>query len=74
MIIIIMIIIIICIIVFVCLQMVVTNMEYYLNLLVSKTPLFTVETILSAPEIVLHPHANELCKIMMVAMREVVDR
>ena len=54
--------------------MVVTNLEYYLSLLVSKTPLFTVESLLSAPEIVLHPHANELCKIMMVAMREVVDR
>ncbi len=54
--------------------MVVTNLEYYLCVLVSRTPLFTVETLLSAPEIVLHPHANELCKIMMVAMREVVDR
>lgn len=55
-------------------QMVVTNLDYYLSLLVSKKPLFTVETLLSAPEIVLHPHANELLKIMMVAMREVVDR
>ncbi len=54
--------------------MVVANMEHYLNLLTSNIPLFTVESILSAPEIVLHPHANELCKIMMVAMREVVDR
>ena len=54
--------------------MIVTNLIYYQNQLISGQPLFTVETLLSAPEIVLHPHANELCKIMMNAMREIVER
>ena len=54
--------------------MVVTNLQYYYNLLTSGVPLFTIETLLSAPEIVLYPHANELYKTMMIAMREVVER
>ena len=54
--------------------MIITNLTYYQNQLISGQPLFTVETLFSAPEIVLYPHANELCKIMMTAMREVVER
>lgn len=54
--------------------MVVTNLVHYHSLLVSGRPLFTVETLLSAPEIVLHPHANELGKLMMTTMREIVER
>ena len=55
-------------------QMVVSNLSQYHDQLVSGVPLFTVETLLSAPEIVLHPHANELVKMLMAAMREVVER
>ena len=54
--------------------MVVSNLSQYHDQLVSGVPLFTVETLLSAPEIVLHPHANELVKMLMAAMREVVER
>ena len=47
------------------------NLAY--RMLGSSVPLFTVETLLSAPEVVLHPPANELCKLMTQAMREVVE-
>jgi len=54
--------------------MVLGNLNYLAyNMLGSEKPLFTVETLLSAPEVVLHPPANELCKLMMQAMRDVVE-
>ena len=53
--------------------MVTTNLQYYYALLLSGKPLFTVEALLSAPEIVLHPHATELFKLMATAMRDVVE-
>ena len=43
------------------------------HVLGSKKPLFIDETLLSAPEVVLHLPANELCKLMMQAMRDVVE-
>lgn len=54
--------------------MVVNNLSQYLDQLMCGKPLFIVEALLSAPEIVLHPHANELVKLLMAAMREVVER
>ena len=36
--------------------------------------LFQVETVLSAPEIVLSPPAGELYKLMMQAVRDTVER
>ena len=53
--------------------MVVNNLQYYNALLLSGTPLFTVEVLLSPPEISLHPHASELFKIMVQAMRDLVE-
>ena len=53
--------------------MVVNNLKYYGALLQSGKLLFTVEALLSAPEIVLHPHANELYKLMTTVMRDMVD-
>ena len=54
-------------------QMVTNNLQYYDTLLQSGRPLFTVEVLLSPPEIVLHPHANELLKVMNQAMMEIVE-
>lgn len=54
--------------------MVLGNLTHYQSQLLSGQPLFTVQTLLSAPDIVLHPHANELFKLLMGAMKEVVDR
>ena len=53
--------------------MVTNNLQYYGTLLQSGKLLFTVEALLSAPEIVIHPHANELFKLMMQAAREIVE-
>ena len=53
--------------------MITSNLEYYNKLLLSDKALFTVEALLSAPEIVLHPHASELFKLMVQALREVVE-
>lgn len=54
-------------------QMVSNNLQYYGTMLQSGKLLFMVEALLSAPEIVLHPHANELFKLMMQATREIVE-
>lgn len=54
-------------------QMVTNNLQYYNILLLSGKPLFTVEALLSAPEIVLHPHASELFKLMVQAMMDIVE-
>ena len=53
--------------------MVLNNLHYYSVLLLSGKVLFTVEALLSAPEIVIHPHANELFKLMLQTMREIVE-
>ena len=53
--------------------MVLTNLNYYHSLLLSGKPLFTVESFLSAPEIVIHPHANELSKLMIGTIRDIVE-
>ena len=59
---------------FILIQMVNSNLaNLAYRMLGSSVPLFTVETLLSAPEVVLHPPANELCKLMTQAMREVVE-
>lgn len=53
--------------------MVMNNLRYYKNMLVSGTILFSVEAMLSSPEIVLHPHANELLKLMTRVMRDIAE-
>lgn len=53
--------------------MVVNNLKYYGALLQSGKLLFSVEALLSAPEIVLYPHANELFKVMATVMRDIVE-
>lgn len=53
--------------------MVTSNLQYYGTLLQSGKLLFTVEALLSAPEIVLHPHAKELFKLMIQAAGEIVE-
>ena len=55
-------------------QMVVTNLQFYYSILSSRKPLFTVDTLLSSPEIVLLPQASELCKMLMATTRKIVER
>eukprot|EP00731_Ephydatia_muelleri_P035324 Em0114g8a len=53
-------------------KMVVTNLHYFGALLDSGKPLFTVEALLSAPEVVLHPLANELFKMLKQATIDII--
>ena len=55
-------------------QMVTRNLRSFLTKLQSKQPLFQVETILSAPEIVLNPSAGEIFKITLQTVRDSVER
>ena len=41
--------------------------------LLGNTPLFQIETILSAPEIMLHPKSNEVYKLIMQCVRDCVE-
>lgn len=56
-----------------CHQMVINNLRYINSLLTCGRPLFSVETLLSKPEIVLHPPVNELFKLMVQTMRDAVE-
>lgn len=38
-----------------------------------STPLFQIETVLSAPEIVLQPKSNEVYKLVMHCVRDCVE-
>ena len=51
----------------------VTNLQFYYTMLSSRKPLFTVDTLLSAPEIVLLPQASELFKMLMATTRKIVE-
>lgn len=55
------------------LQMVTSNIIYYNTLLQCGKVLFKVESLLLAPEIVIHPHANELFKLMVNVVRDIVE-
>ena len=54
-------------------QMAINNLQYLNSILTCKRPLFSVETLLSTPEIVLHPPVNELFKITVQTMRGLVE-
>ena len=50
------------------------NLHSFLSQIQSGVPLFQVETVLSAPEIVLLPPAGELYKLLLQTVRETVER
>ncbi|CAL8247788.1 unnamed protein product [Merluccius merluccius] len=54
-------------------QMVLRNMQLFNKGLMGNTPLFQIETILSAPEILLQPKSNEVYKLIMNCVRNCVD-
>jgi len=49
------------------------NMHLFNKALMGNTTLFQIETILSAPEILLQPKSNELYKLLMNCVRNCVD-
>ena len=40
---------------------------------VANSPLFQVETLLAAPDVVLHPAANEVYKLTLQSVRDCVE-
>ncbi|KAM4707116.1 dynein axonemal heavy chain 10 [Discoglossus pictus] len=54
-------------------KMVIKNFQAYNNAIVSSTPIFQAETILTAPEIVLHPNANEIYKMNVQCIKGCVE-
>ncbi|KAG7265791.1 LOW QUALITY PROTEIN: hypothetical protein CRUP_036669 [Coryphaenoides rupestris] len=54
-------------------QMVLRNMHLFNKALMGNTTLFQIETILSAPEILLQPKSNEVYKLLMNCVRNCVD-
>ncbi|XP_057295129.1 dynein axonemal heavy chain 10-like [Hydractinia symbiolongicarpus] len=55
------------------LKFVTKNLQSILHQIQSKEPLFQVETVLSAPEIVLLPSAGELYKLLLQMVRDTVE-
>ncbi|KAG5280454.1 hypothetical protein AALO_G00060150 [Alosa alosa] len=54
-------------------KMVLWNIQMFNTALLGDTPLFQIETILSAPEIMLHPKSNEIYKLIMQCVRDCVE-
>lgn len=53
--------------------MVTKNLQQFNQQLHARQPLFMIETVLSAPEIVLSPPANEIYKLIMQSVRDMVE-
>ena len=53
--------------------MVTKNLQQFNQQLHAHQPFFQIETVLSAPEIVLSPPANEIYKLIMQCVRDMVE-
>lgn len=56
-----------------CVQLILTNMNRFNNQLTGSKALFQVDTLLAAPDVVLHPQANEVYKLTLQCVRDAVD-
>ena len=54
-------------------QFVSKNLKNFIGQIQSNQPIFQVETVLSAPEIVLLPPASELYKLLLQTVRDTVE-
>ncbi|XP_043835576.1 dynein axonemal heavy chain 10 [Dromiciops gliroides] len=54
-------------------RLVLKNLQSFNSLVLGNVPLFQTETILSAPEIILHPSANEIDKLCVHCVRDCVE-
>ncbi|XP_060580911.1 dynein axonemal heavy chain 10-like isoform X1 [Ruditapes philippinarum] len=55
------------------LKLVLNNLKRFEIALRSEKPLFQVETLLAAPDVVLHPQANEVYKLTLQCVRDCVE-
>ncbi|CAH1801914.1 unnamed protein product [Owenia fusiformis] len=54
-------------------KLVTNNLKGFNAAVVSESPLFQVETLLAAPDVVLHPAANEVYKLTLQCVRDCVE-
>uniref|UniRef100_H3BAL0 Dynein axonemal heavy chain 10 n=1 Tax=Latimeria chalumnae TaxID=7897 RepID=H3BAL0_LATCH len=54
-------------------KMILKSLQFFNSTVVRNVPLFQTETILSAPEIVLHPNPNEIYKLTVQSIRDCVE-
>ncbi|ELU10552.1 hypothetical protein CAPTEDRAFT_221643 [Capitella teleta] len=54
-------------------RLIVDNLKTYNSAVISDKPLFQVETLLAAPDVVLHPAANEIYKLTLQCVRDCVE-
>lgn len=54
-------------------QLILENLKAFNTAVTSDKPLFQVETLLAAPDVVLHPAANEVYKLTLQCVRDCVE-
>jgi len=54
-------------------QLILNNLTKFEIALRTEKPLFQVETLLAAPDVVLHPQANEVYKLTLQCVRDCVE-
>ncbi|XP_055003053.1 dynein axonemal heavy chain 10 [Sorex araneus] len=54
-------------------RLILKNLQSFNSLILGNVPLFQTETILTAPEIILHPNANEIDKMCVHCVRSCVE-
>lgn len=54
-------------------KLILNNLKRFEKALRTERPLFQVETLLAAPDVVLHPQANEVYKLTLQCVRDCVE-
>uniref|UniRef100_A0A2K5DJS0 Dynein axonemal heavy chain 10 n=1 Tax=Aotus nancymaae TaxID=37293 RepID=A0A2K5DJS0_AOTNA len=54
-------------------KLILKNLQSFNSLILGNVPLFQIETILTAPEIILHPNTNEIYKMCFHCVRNCVE-
>ena len=54
-------------------KLILNNLKRFEKALRTERPLFQVETLLAAPDVVLHPQANEVYKLTLQSVRDCVE-
>ncbi|PVD32839.1 hypothetical protein C0Q70_08286 [Pomacea canaliculata] len=54
-------------------KLIVTNLHRFNNALMAEKALFQVDTLLAAPDVILHPQANEVYKLTLQCVRDAVE-
>lgn len=53
--------------------MIVRNLKYFNSLICGSRPIFHIDTLLAAPDVVLHPAANDVYKMVLQSVRDCVE-